>query len=707
MKTLRLLSFMVVALVSFALIYRFSTPSQGLSLPVDTREYTDKDRLLISLLNYVLDRLHYEPQKIDDDFSKRFMEEYLNELDYSKRYFLQTDIEEFKEYETNLDEQIQVHSIRFFDLSYERLSQRLRDVKSIYTKILAKPFDFEKEEYWSISEEDNTYSATPQELQDKWHKYLKYNTLTRLIEKIEAQEEMEESKRKGMDSLEIEARSELLENLTDWHNRIIKYKRKDWFGTYLSSMCHIYDPHTSYFAPREKKIFDMNISGKFEGIGARLTTRGGIIKVVEIIPGGPCWVQGKLENEDKILKVGQGKRGELVNVVGMLLDDAIELIKGKKGTTVRLQIQKPDGSKNVVEIVRDVVELAETFAKSSIITQENNKKVGYIYLPKFYVDFSNRNQRNAASDIGKEIDHLKKENIDGLILDLRNNSGGSLQACVDIAGYFIKDGPVVQVRSRQDDTEILEDTDSDIKYDGKLVILVNKLSASASEILAAALQDYKRAVVIGDDHTFGKGTVQNLIDLDNLVIDELKESTPLGSLKITTQKFYRINGKATQQQGVEPDIVLPGRYMYSDIGEKEEKYSLVWDETNDVTSDSELIIGDNTLKQIFENSKKRIDTNQHFRLISDRYKWIEENQNDSLVVLNLKKYQKYQDDYQKSLKRFEDKSPFVSTYDFRMNEFDKAMSISDTTLEKKRVAWHKRLKKDLYINEAINVLNDF
>ncbi len=546
-------------------------------------EDPDKDKLLIQLITYLLDQGHFEPKDINDDFSENVFDDYLNNLDPFKRYFYASDIKEFEAYRDKIDDQIKAYDVSFFNLTHERLLERIAESKELYTGILEKPFDFSKEESYNADYKELTYVANKREMKERWRKQLKFSTIANYDDGVvkyevsldpdaiaegdfvSSNKKSKSEKVKTIKELETEARLLTKKSLDELYDYIEDRTRNDWFAVYINAIVEEFDPHTFYFAPEDKERFDRDISGKFEGIGARLQKKVDGIMVNEIISGGPAWRADELEVGDQILKVKQEDEEEAINVVGMRLDDAIKFIKGPKGTVVTLSLKKVDGTIKDISITRDIVELEETYAKSSIVEKEG-KTFGIINLPKFYISFEDYNKRNAASDIKQEILRLKEEGVEGLVMDLRNNGGGSLQTVVDIAGLFIEEGPVVQVKTTGEAKEVLSDKDKAIIWDGPLVILVNELSASASEILAAAMQDYKRAVVIGSKQTYGKGTVQTVMDLNRMVKNNTKGD--MGALKFTTQKFYRINGGSTQLEGVKSDVVVPDRYSYIDIGEK-------------------------------------------------------------------------------------------------------------------------------------------
>lgn len=666
-------------------------------------EDNDKDRLLLDLITYVLERGHYEPKEINDDFSVNVFEDFLDVIDPTKRYFLESDIREFEQYKFQIDDQIKNTDITFFNLVHNRLVQRMEDAEGLYKEILEEPFDYTEDESVDIDYANMTFVEDREALKERWRKQLKYATLGTYDNMLSnAKKDVESGEREDFSLAEIEeeAREATRNNLEEYFDFVKDLRRKDWFVQYLNTIVDEFDPHTYYFPPEDKERFDQQMSGKFEGIGARLQKKPEGAKIVEIISGGPVWQSQKLEVGDEIIKVGQ--EGETpVNIVGMRLDDAIKLIKGPKGTVVDLTVRKVDGSIEEVSLTRDVVELEESFAKSATVIKDG-RKYGLINLPKFYVDFNDYTERNAATDVAKEVERLKKSGMEGLVLDLRDNGGGSLKTVVDMAGLFIKDGPIVQVRSSGRNKDIYEDKDERIQWDGPLVILVNELSASASEILAAAMQDYKRAVVIGSKQTFGKGTVQTVIPLENIV--RSNEHGDLGAIKLTTQKFYRINGGSTQLKGVASDVVVPDRYSYIEIGERDQNNPLNWDKIS--PAEYEPWDGYIDYEATIANSMKRMAANPQIQLIEENAKWLKEQNEDNLVSLNYEAYKqeveadRKKSEYYKSIQNYDSKLTFSSL------PYEQELFTQDSVLREKRDRWHKNLAKDVYVEEAVNVLED-
>lgn len=689
-------------------------------------ENDDKDKLLLDLITYVLEKGHYEPKDIDDDFSVSVFEDFIDIIDPTKRYFLEEDILEFEQYKFQIDDQIKNTDISFFNLVYDRLMKRMNDAKELYKDVLAEPFDYNKKETININYDEESFASSKKELKERWRKQLKYATLGTYDAKLDINASSKGGGTSGGDiamvdtkrpldggyknssvdkpltitEVEIAARESTKRTLDEFFDFVDDLERKDWFVQYINTIVDEFDPHTYYFAPDDKDKFDMSMSGKFEGIGARLQKKPEGAKIVEIISGGPVWRDQRLDVGDEIIKVGQNGE-EPINIVGMRLDDAIKLIKGPEGTVVDLTVRKVDGSVEIVSLTRDVVELEESYAKSANIIKDN-QKFGLINLPKFYVDFSDYSERNAASDVAKEVERLKEEGVEGLILDLRDNGGGSLKTVVEMAGLFIKDGPIVQVRSSGKGKDVYDDKDERIQWDGPLVILVNELSASASEILAAAMQDYKRAVVIGSKQTFGKGTVQNVIPLDNIV--RSNEHGDLGAIKLTTQKFYRINGGSTQLEGVKSDVVVPDKYSYIDLGERDQSNPLKWDKIS--PADYEIWDGYIDYEQTIANSNKRMAANAQIKMIEENAQWLKKEQDETIISL---KYDVYKEEEKKDKERsdyFKSISEYDSHLTFTSLKYEKELFTQDSVLREKRDRWHKNLAKDVYVEEAVNVLQD-
>lgn len=663
----------------------------------------EKDRFILELVRDILKRYHYRPLALDNDFSKKVHEAYLDDIDGQKHFFTQGDMEDFDRYKLRLDDEIKYESFKFFDLTYGRLQQRLKDVKTMYTEILGQGFDYTRKDFWNIDRESKVYAIDEDALYLRWKKHLKYRIMRELLAEF-GDQKITDSLLHSSDTLQTRLRRDFLKNFNSWHGKLERKPRNYWIGEYIDAIAMTFDPHTNYLPPTEKNEFDIRMSGQLEGIGARLVQKLGVIGVVSLVPGGPAWLDGQLSAGDKILKVGQGKDSAMVNIVDMDMQDVLDRIRGKKGTLVRLEIKKSDGRMELIELVRDVIELEETFARSAVITYQG-RKYGYIFLPKFYINFKDKDRRDCAKDVRVEIEKLKHSGISGLVLDLRLNGGGSLKSCVEIAGMFIEDGPVVQVRSGQGKVRTLSDEDGgETLYDGGLVVMVSKYSASASEILAAALQDYDRAIIMGGNKTFGKGTVQGLWDLDPLLTDRYEEFKPLGTLKLTTQKFYRISGKTTQIQGVASDIVLPDSYTYGKVGEEEEKNALPWDNIDSLEYTKWK--GSAALKRAIAQSRKNIVNTPYFSEVARKSKWVNQYGNDTLVSLQIQTYKKAQDDYLSQLRKFDlSDSTWNKSMRISMSVADNKVAQIDSVFRDRYEGWFEEVEGDAYTQEAVKVLS--
>ena len=665
----------------------------------------DKDKVLLSVILHSLGASHYQPKELNDELSKNLFDEYLKSIDVNKKFFLKEDIEQLKKYYTSLDDQAKAGSFEFFELSHSILKTRIQQAEGYYKEILAEPFDFKEDEMIETDPDKTNYASSANELKENWRKLMKYVVLTRLHDMQVAQDKALEKKDtsfkvRTFSAMEIDAREKVLKNQNESFKRLNQLSKTEWSAMYINAIIAMYDPHSNFFPPKEKENFDIALSGQFEGIGATLQEKDGMIKVTQIVPGSASWKQGSLKANDLILKVAQGTH-DPVDISDMRLDDAVKLIRGKKGTEVRLTVKKIDGAVVIIPIIRDVVVLEETYAKSAILKGE--KKIGYIKLPQFYADFNGRGGRSCAKDVKAEIEKLKKDNVEGIILDLRNNGGGSLQDAVEMGGLFIDKGPIVQVKSANQSPQVLNDYDPAIQYNGPFVILVNELSASASEILAAAMQDYKRAVIVGSN-TFGKGTVQRIIDLDSYMPPSFESMKPFGAIKVTTQKFYRINGGATQLRGVAPDILLPDNYKYIKTGERELDHPIAWSEIP--KANYRTVNHLKNLEAIKKQSDLRIKTNKSFILEDENAKRLKTLSDRSTFTLNFDKHKIEQKKLIEESKKFDEIFVEIKNLEITAVTDDAAGIASDTSKSEGMKTWIKNLKKDMYIYEGMNVIKD-
>ncbi len=669
----------------------------------------DKEKLILQAVLELMKNYHFKEVRLDDNFSNKLFDTYIDRLDGMKRFLTIGDLDLLDDYQDSLDNALQDYNLRFFNLSYDRINKAVQNTRKWYPEILSEPFDFSIKDSIETDGEKRSWAKDEAELREFWHAYLKYETLTRLADKIKNQEDLKEVPEGGVKSiaeLEAEAREDVKEVFDDWFDRLDKVRRSDRFETYLNSITNVFDPHSDYFNPKEKEDFDINMSGRLEGIGARLQMDGDFTKVVLIIPGGPAWKQKELEVDDKIFKVQQENQAEPVDVTGWLVDEVVGLIRGPKGTKVTLTVKKVDGSVREIPIVRDEVILDEGFAKSAIMELQGEiGDVGYITLPKFYADFENPDGRSSFEDVAIEVDKLKKAKVKGIILDLRNNSGGSLNDVVQMAGLFIEGGPIVQVKGRVNTPNILRDKDNNVVYTGPLIVMVNTQSASASEILAAALQDYGRAVIVGSQSTFGKGTVQRFFDLDKVVpgYDELK---PLGDIKLTLQKFYRINGGSTQLKGVVPDINLPDNHQYITSGEKELNYPMEWTEISPVEEYGQEIVKLTTLNNLKSKSENRIKASPQFEKVIANALRIKETRNETVVPLQLDEYRALDRSREEESIAFKKAFGPIEKLKTQNLAFDLPFIEADSSKLGRNQAWIESLVKDIYLEETLHIMKD-
>ena len=668
----------------------------------------EKEVVLIRTILNGLNQLHYKPQQVNNDFSRKVYDLYLEQIDGGRRFLTARDVALLETYRNELDDEAEGGTYEFFNLSLDLLNKGLEKTQGYYREILKEPFNFTKDEKVELDGEKREFAANDDALKDHWRKYLKFETLTRVNDALKEQEEKgEEAEHKSVEDLEKEARQDVLEMFDRWYERMFKLDREDRLSFYLNTITSVYDPHTNYLKPIDKENFNIRFSGRLEGIGARLQTDGDFTKVVDVVVGGPAWKGKELDKDDLILKVAQGKgdtKEEAVDIKGMVLDDVVQKIRGKKGTNVTLTIKKVDGTIKDIHITRDIVIMDERFAKSLILDGENGDKIGYLYLPSFYADFENRDGRFCSKDVALELEKLKEAKVDGIIFDLRNNGGGSLRDVVKMSGFFIEEGPIVQVKSRGRDPEVLMDIDDQVQYDGPLIVMVNSNSASASEILAAALQDYGRAVIVGSKSTFGKGTVQRFINLDR-TIRGYNEIKPLGEVKLTTQKFYRIDGGSTQLRGVTPDIVLPDSYHFIKTGEKQEDYAMEWTEINPVAYTQRVTSLDN-MQAVKANSENRMKESQVFQKILKNAERLKKQRDLSAYPLEMTKYQSFEEMQEAEAAEFKDlmKEPINSNV--KNLEVDLPSILADESKKERNKNWVETVSKDVYINETLKIMHD-
>jgi carboxyl-terminal processing protease len=703
----RKIKYRIVPVIGTALLITLIIAVFGASSPDNSR----KERVLLEQVLRSLTLMHFDPLTLDDTFSNAVFEEYLSSLDFNKKFLLQSDIDRLAIHRTQIDDQLNSRNLYFFEAVDAIIPQRIEEASAYYSEILAHPFDFTVEEEIELDGKKNPWAASVEELRDEWRKALKYQVMLRVHQALEIRDAIQErgdtvAEPSTFEEIERTARESVEKTHSDYFDRMKKLTREDRYGMYLNAIGSVNDPHTNYYPPKVRDDFDIQMSGRLEGIGAVLTQRGGYIHVEEIMPGSPSWKQGELKSGDIILKVAQGA-AEAVDVTSMRLDEAVRLIRGAKGTEVRLTVRKKVTDEIVViAIIRDVVEMEQTWARSAIITAPDGKRIGYIFLPKFYVDFNNPfTGRNCSRDVEQELRKLTAEGIDALVFDLRNNGGGSLQDVVRITGLFIPRGPVVQVRDKLEGHEVMRSTSAQPLYDGPMVVMVNAGSASASEIMAAALQDYRRAVIVGSVATFGKGTVQRMIDLDMLVSQSEAAVKPLGSLKLTTQKFYRIDGGATQLRGVTSDIVLPDRYDHIDFGEKSLDNAMAWSRVNPVPF-QQWTGTYGKVSRLKTLSEQRVETHEAFTAVAELSRRFERQRDESRETLHLERFREKQAERKKENEQLSAITGKETSLNISLTQTD-ATSMGDDTLRNRIMnEWVEALRKDIYLEETRFIVTD-
>ena len=660
---------------------------------------------ILQLVGEFLEEGHFNPKKIDDKFSKEVYTKFLKSLDPDKTYFLEPDIAKFKTLELKIDDEIHGAKLESFYLFNAIYKQRVEEASLLYKEILQKPFDFSTDETYTDDEDKTVFAKTEAARKEVWRKKLKYFTLERYVDLIEQQEKnksKEGYKIKTTIELEKEAREKVSKSLDKMFDRFRnRFKDEDRFYLFVNDITETMDPHTTYFPPIDKRSFDEQMSGEFFGIGASLVEEEGNIKIATVVKGSPADKSGDIQIGDIVMKVAQGIE-EPQDLTGFEVPDAVRLIRGKKDTEVRLTIKKGSGEIKVVTLIRQKINLDETFAKSTIIKGANNYKIGYIYLPEFYANFQDPNGARCAADVAKEIVKLKQEGINGIILDLRTNGGGSLMDVVQMVGLFIEEGPVVQVKSRDEAPSILRDKDNNVLWNGPLTVMVNEFSASASEIFAAAIQDYKRGLVIGSTTTYGKGTVQRSIQLERSSWTSNNPSD-LGDIKLTLQKFYRVSGASTQLKGVSSDIILPDQYEYLKLREKDDPDALAWDEIG--STQYKVWKSDYDLNYIVTRSNERIKQNKSFQLIKENTDWLSK-YNDKQYSLSLAKFRQEKKTLNTTIKTIDSLIKMQTPLQVVTLEVDLQRIKGDAGKEERNTAFVNRLKNDLHLGETVNVMTD-
>jgi carboxyl-terminal processing protease len=688
-------------LIAFLVLFFFPAGYAGAK---DTQSVDQKRNQLIGyMLDKQLPAIHFSDRKMNDSLSLAAFDLYLKQLDYQKRFLLAKDVKELRSFAVHIADNLEHGTIVLPATGYDIMGERIVQVEKMVEQILAAGFDVDREEALETDPEKLTYVNDLNGLKDRWRKIMKGQVISRYLDLVEEQKKAKDKLPEN--ALWKQATEKVAKVNKDFFHRLHQETLQDHYDRFFNAIARAFDPHTNYLPPDKKEDFDIHMRGSLEGIGALLREEDGMIKVVRIIPGSASAKQGRLQAEDTILQVAE-KGAEPVEITDMRLSEAVRLIRGPKGTEVRLTVKKPDGAKDIIPIIRDVVQIEETFVKDMVLDSPDGGKIGYILIPSFYRDFEKTkngdNARNSTDDTRKALADLKKNNLKGVILDLRNNGGGSLVDAVDIAGLFIKSGPIVQVKNSYGTTRVLNDEDDGIEYSGPLVVLVNQFSASASEIVAAALQDYKRAVIVGGVHTHGKGTVQTIINLnENIPMLQFKKYDDLGALKVTIQKFYRINGGSTQYRGVEPDIVLPSLFQHLKSGEKHLEYSLPWDQVEPVAY---TLFGGKpfNLDTVRKRSMERVEHNEGLQIIAEEAKKADERSKQTTISLKLADMRKKMEEVRLEREKVGAQyRKYQGLGDEEQSEIDGKDTKKDEPPD-----WKEEVVKDPYVSEAKNIIID-
>ncbi|MBI5632497.1 MAG: carboxy terminal-processing peptidase [Nitrospirae bacterium] len=716
------LRFFIVFLLLFLL-----PPGPGIAQDMQqpANHEANRAKLLSYLIRKDLETRHFTHKKIDDKMSEAAFGLYLKQLDYQKRILLREDVVNLRKYVKLMDDEMNSGNLALPVRASATLSARAAIVHGMVREILSEDFDFSAKEVIETDAEKIEYCKDDLELRERWRKILKYEILHQYLGQTEehtsvagetpklkerpaagrptvgaqATEPQEDKQPSEDKDLRKAARDKVMKNYDQFFLRISREKEAEHYERFFNAVARTFDPHTDYMPPTNKEDFDISMRGSLEGIGATLKEDEGHIKVVTVVAGSPAARQGQLQAEDLILKVGEGA-SEPITISGMRVQDAVKLIRGKKGTEVRLTIKKPDEKILTVAIVRDIIQIEDTFVKSAVIRdEEKGDTFGYLKIPSFYRDFEGTSNgskgRNVTDDVRAALTDVKAQNIRGLILDLRNNGGGALTDAVKIAGLFIETGPVVQVKSGNDAITTLSDDLPEIMYDGPAVILVNTISASASEILAGALQNYGRAVIMGGEHTHGKGTVQTILDLDSNIPKNIETAyKPLGALKLTIQKFYRINGDSTQYRGVVPDIVLPDVLGGLRTGEQYLDFALPWDTVKPLSYAAWQKCRPD-LSVLRQKSLTRVSSSQQFIDMEKESARLAEKRKNTLRSLNI-------EDVRKEI----EESRIQKEKDLKSHASQKKPAGEAKTPEGKREDFLKAVSDDNYVKEAMTVIKD-
>jgi len=669
--------------------------------------------IMISVGN-TLSYLSYSPKPINEAYSIDVYKKYMEILDPMKRYFLQTDINEFEKSKTQLGDYLKKGNTSFYNLTVDRYYQRMDEIEKMSLEILDQPIDMNEDEEFILEPKEKSYPANKDEQYSDWKKYIKYNILQEMqtmIDKEESQKKKKDSviANHGVDTIKyepisidekkIKATEEVKSLMKNMFRRFKKRDKNKFFDVYMNAYTEVFDPHSNYYSPDDKDDFDANFSGQFTGIGAQISEKTGRLYIGPLVVGAPAWKSKKIEEGDEVLKVKPSPKDETINVVGMLVEEVVKYIRGPKNVPVVLTLKKKNGATEDITIIRDEIEIEDTYAKSIVINTDNGDKYGFINLPGFNANFNDPKGRNASDDVKNEIIKLKKQNIKGIILDLRYNGGGSLSEVVDIMGLFMDNGPVVQVKDGQGKIQVMKNKTNDPIWTGPLVIMQNELSASASEILSGAIKDYHRGVIVGSPHSYGKGTVQVFVPLKKF----LNSRNDYGDVKLTVQKFYRISGKSTQLKGVGSDVVMDNYFTHDEIGEKYDEFALPWDQipAAEYTPWKKI-----NMEEIEAQSAERIKNNATYQLLLESAKWRKDLSDTKSITLNQTKFFDLMKERKQQVEKFDALTKYNNGLNFTLHADEQERMKNDEVFSKKRNDWIKNLKRDLYLLEAVHVVQD-
>lgn len=674
----------------------------------------EKMMTIMKSVKNTLQYLHYNPKPINDAYSQQVYDKYFEMVDPGKRIFMKADMDEFAKHKTKLDDYFKVGELTFYKVTVDRLYQRVDQIDKMTQDIFTKPIDLKEDDVLSLEPKKKEVPTNDKELYAEWKKFIKYNILQE-IETLNARQESQQKKKdsviahKLQDTIKVEkfteeqklkkATDEVKDYVSEYFTRFKKRKKMDWFTVYMNSYTEVFDPHTNYFSPTNKEDFDVQFKGKVIGIGAVIQEKKGNLSLGALTIGAPAWKSKQLSEGDKILKVRSKPDAEPVNVSGMLVDEAVRLIRGELGTKVTLTVEKKDKSIREVTLVREEVSIEDTFARSIIVNANDGKKYGFIFLPSFNADFEDEKGRNASDDVKKELQRLKANNIDGVILDLRSNGGGSLTEVGDIMGLFMNEGAYVQVKDGQGKIQTLKNKGNAPVWTGPLLIMQNELSASASEILTGQMQDYGRAVIFGSPQSFGKGTVQSFVDLNRF----LNSNDDFGSLKLTIQKYYRVTGESTQRKGVASDIQLKDLFSYAEIGERYDDYALAWDK---IPATSFTKMNSLNIPSLMKYSESRMAQNKNYQLLIESAQWKEALDKEETITLNQNKFNELMKKRKAQIEKFRALEKFNSGLKFSVHPDEVQREKTDEVFRKKTENWKKNLERDVYLQEAVNVMGD-